>query len=214
MNDNAGSRFPSPAGASQTESLIDRESHFTGNYRTPHNLRIDGRYEGDIECRGTVFVGETAVVNARVLAGNVTVAGQFEGEIMCESRFEILRTGRVTGSVNTGVTVVHEGAFYQGELRMSRPEREQSRTPGPPAAAVADRPSTPPRPSSSVSPTIRTPLAAIERSTPPAPPAPRRRTPESPAPDSEPEMPASLAATSAGPRPGANGHAPAPGSES
>ena len=49
------------------ESLIDRESHFTGNYRTPHNLRIDGRYEGEIECHGTVFVGESATVKVRCL---------------------------------------------------------------------------------------------------------------------------------------------------
>lgn len=131
MNDPSAPRTspqpPRPAGASA--SLIDRESHFTGSYRTPHDLRIDGHYEGEIECRGTVFVGETAQVNARVSAGNVIIAGQFEGEIACDSRFEILPSGRVAASVSAAVTIVHEGAFYQGELRMFRPGQERPRRP-------------------------------------------------------------------------------------
>ena len=41
MADNPAYRPPSEPGRS--ESLIDRESHFTGTYRTPHDLRIEGR---------------------------------------------------------------------------------------------------------------------------------------------------------------------------
>ncbi len=127
---------PQPPAPSPSVSLIDRESHFTGTYRTPHDLRIDGRYEGEIECRGSVFVGETAQVNARVVAGNVIVAGQFEGEIACDSRFEILPSGRVAASVSAAVTVVHEGAFYQGELRMFRPGQERPRRSAQPTASA------------------------------------------------------------------------------
>ncbi len=98
-------RYPAQAAAT-SQSLIDRESHFTGSYRTPHNLRIDGRYEGDIDCQGTVFVGETAMVAARVIAGNVIIAGQFEGEIAVETRFEVLNTGRVSAPPSPWSTTV------------------------------------------------------------------------------------------------------------
>lgn len=201
----------------RTESLIDRESHFSGTYRTPHDLRIEGQYEGEIECRGTVFVGETANVNARIVAGNVTIAGHYEGEIMCDTRFEILRSGRVSGSVSAAITVVHEGAFYQGELRMTRPNDEQrrrqlgqlapaplvraaeARPPAPaPAPAQAVEPSTPPQPRPAATPPERTP---------PAPP--RRRAAEPSAEGNEPEMPASLA-VSAGARTNANGNGRGP----
>lgn len=138
MNESSALRTspPSPT-PTPSVSLIDRDSHFTGSYRTPHDLRIDGRYEGEIECRGSVFVGETAQVHARVVAGNVIVAGQFEGEIACDSRFEILPSGRVAASVSAAVTVVHEGAFYQGELRMFRPGQERPRRPAQPAPETA-----------------------------------------------------------------------------
>jgi cytoskeletal protein CcmA (bactofilin family) len=201
MNDTTGLRpsFQS-SGVARTESLIDRESHFTGNYRTPHDLRIDGRYEGDIECRGTVFVGETANVTARVIAGNVTVAGKFEGEVVCETRFEILRTGRVTGSVSSAVTVVHDGAFYQGELRMVRPGAEATAQAGYTETPLERSAATAP-PRSMAAQTVRMPIQPAERPE-PAPqqpaaaqptPSSRRRAAESGAPAAEPEMPASLA---------------------
>lgn len=200
------------------ESLIDRESHFTGTYRTPHDLRIEGRYEGEIECKGTVHVGETAVVNARIVAGNVTVAGQCDGEIACDNRFEILRTGRVSGTVTSSSTVVHEGAYYQGDLCMSRGPADRMRRE--PAAAPPVRQELPARPpampeparAAAPSPAPSSP-ATSER---PAPPAPRRRAPE-PATSEEAadtEMPSSLIPASATPQGYANGSGNGRGSSS
>ncbi len=191
-------RYPGPSTA-PSQSLIDRESHFTGSYRTPHNLRIDGRYEGDIDCQGTVFVGETAMVAARVIAGNVIIAGQFEGEIAVETRFEVLETGRVAATVSAAVTVVHDGAFYQGELHMFRPGsrppvRRGEQAHAAPLAGAA--PVSRPAPAAQATP----PPAPAEPSTAATPPptASRRRVVEPE--KNEPEMPASLIATAAGPR--------------
>jgi cytoskeletal protein CcmA (bactofilin family) len=206
MADSTSLRFaPEGAAGPRGESLIDRESHFTGTYRTPQDLRIEGRYEGEIECKGTVFVGESATVNARIVAGNVTVAGHCEGEIVCETRFEILRTGRVSGSVSSAVTVVHEGAFYQGELRMARGPGDRTRRD---TAAPAPAPLTRTEPSPVRTPTMTEPPSPPRAAAPPPapertpPPSPRRRQPETPTtPETdEPELPASLITASAAPR--------------
>jgi cytoskeletal protein CcmA (bactofilin family) len=154
------------------QSFVDRDSHFNGAYTTPNDLRIDGRYEGEIECRGTLIVAESADVNARVSAGNISVAGQLQGEIGCRGRFEILPTGRVGGSVLAGSIVVHEGARYDGELRM-RGEETADRGARPAAASPRRRP------------------AGLEATEPPAftPPSPRpngRVTSEEPASQSPP----------------------------
>ena len=100
------------------ESVIDQECFFEGTFRTPGNMRIEGTYQGAIECQGTLMIAETGQVNARVVAGNLIVGGQYTGEAQCESRFEVLRTGRVSGAVLATSTVVHDGAFFEGEIRM------------------------------------------------------------------------------------------------
>jgi cytoskeletal protein CcmA (bactofilin family) len=107
-----------PSGTSRLQSFIDRDSHFNGTHRTPHDLYIEGRFEGTIECAGALIVAETADVNARVSAESVSVAGHLQGEIGCRGRFEMLPTGRVEARVQAGTIVVHEGARYEGELRM------------------------------------------------------------------------------------------------
>jgi cytoskeletal protein CcmA (bactofilin family) len=100
------------------ESLIDNECFFEGTFRTPGNLRIEGTYQGVVECRGTLTIAETGRVNARILAGSLIVAGQLTGEAQCENRFEIVRTGQVNGAMYAATVVIHDGAFFEGEIRM------------------------------------------------------------------------------------------------
>lgn len=107
-------------------SFVDRDSHFNGSYVTSNDIRIEGRYEGEIECNGTLIVAESADVNARISAGNISVAGRLQGEIGCRGRFEILPRGHVEARVQAGTIVIHEGAQYDGELRMTRDESSQS----------------------------------------------------------------------------------------
>ena len=110
-----------------TYSVIDRHSAFDGTFRSDRDLRIDGEVKGTIECQGTLFVAEGAVVSARVDAEHVTVAGDLNGEILCRGRLQMLPSGRVRGKIATETLVIAEGAYYEGELEMTRPEDRDAR---------------------------------------------------------------------------------------
>lgn len=119
-------------GWSEQSSLVDRESYFNGVYRSPHDLRIEGEYEGEIQCNGTLTIAETARVSGSVNAGNMLVSGVLEGNVSCSDRFEIFNTGKVAARVLAGAVVIHEGAFYEGDMRMhvepaGLPAREYTR---------------------------------------------------------------------------------------
>jgi cytoskeletal protein CcmA (bactofilin family) len=139
----AGDPFAGHRGS--RESVIDQECYFEGTFRTPGNMRIEGTYEGVIECQGTLLIAESGRVNARIAAGNLTVAGRLQGEVLCESRFELLKSGRASGTISARTTVVHDGAFFEGEIRMGErveaardgagPRRPAA--PAPTASAVA-----------------------------------------------------------------------------
>lgn len=104
-------------------SVIDRYSNFDGTYQSTRDLRIEGQVKGTIECRGTLHIAQGANVNARVEAENISVAGELEGEITCRGRLQLLPSGRVRGKINTVTLVIHEGAFYEGELEMASPDQ-------------------------------------------------------------------------------------------
>ena len=99
-------------------SLIDRNSSFDGTFRSDRDLRIEGEAKGAIECQGTVFVAEGAVVAASVDAENVTVAGELSGEVRCKGRLQVMPSGRLRGKVATQRLVINEGAIYEGQLEM------------------------------------------------------------------------------------------------
>ena len=127
------------------ESVIDQDCFFDGTFRTPGNMRIEGAYQGVIECQGTLLIAESGQVNARIVAGSLIVAGQFTGEAQCDSRFEVLKTGRASGSIAATQTVVHDGAFFEGDIRMGGREAGSGGRTGPamrapePAAETAAR---------------------------------------------------------------------------
>lgn len=125
-------------------SVIDRFSRFDGDFVAERDLRVEGNVKGSIECHGTLFVAEGAVVAAKVTAENITVAGDLSGETRCRGKLHLLPTGRVRGRVSTSGLVITEGAIYEGELAMA--EDAQAATapqrptvvPAPPAAAQVE----------------------------------------------------------------------------
>lgn len=104
--------------ATDAFSLIDRDSSFDGTWRSERDLRIEGEAKGTIECRGTLFVADGAVVHATVEAEGVVVAGELTGEIRCRGRLQLMPSGRVRGKVSTRGLVINEGAIYEGQLEM------------------------------------------------------------------------------------------------
>lgn len=125
-------------------SVIDRHSQFDGTFRSSRDLRIEGEVKGTIECQGTLFVAEGAVVSAKVEAENITVAGDLSGEVRCLGRLQIMPSGQVRGKVTTATLVINEGAFYEGQLEMVPPEQRNQRAPGPAPRVLPPKPVAPP----------------------------------------------------------------------
>ena len=144
---------PNQAGSSQSGygdqdsfSVIDRFSRFDGDFVAERDLRVEGNVKGSIDCHGTLFVAEGAIVAAKVTAENITVAGDLSGETRCRGKLHLLPTGRVRGRVSTSGLVITEGAIYEGELAMSEDAPAETMPPRPtvvpaqPAAARTEAP--------------------------------------------------------------------------
>ena len=110
----------------EVETVIGERSTWEGTLRAEHSIRIKGKVEGDVETPRAVYIEEPAQVKARIAASVVVVAGQLEGAVNCTGRVELRSTGRVTGEVQAVVIVIQEGAYFDGSLRMTQPNRTPS----------------------------------------------------------------------------------------
>ena len=103
------------------EKTINIDAGLQGNlkFTGPVNLRLNGDFEGDLEAKGTLIIGEKADVKAKTVKGDtITIAGKVKGDIICSKRLELSASARVVGNVNTPVLVIADGALLKGECSM------------------------------------------------------------------------------------------------
>lgn len=99
-------------------SVLGPGINWKGDLRGSGGVRIEGSFEGEINIRGLVVIGETGRVSCdQMQANSVIVAGAVKGNITAE-KLEIRSTGRVWGDVTTVAFSTEEGAFLRGQVRM------------------------------------------------------------------------------------------------
>lgn len=106
--------------AKQQESIIDVDASMQGSliFNDAVNLRIRGSFDGTLETKGKLTIGETAVVKATIKCENIVVEGRVKGDIDASSQVDLSSTAVVEGTVKTPNLIVHEGAILQGKCMM------------------------------------------------------------------------------------------------
>ena len=105
--------------------IIDIETGMQGNmkFSGPINLRISGSFEGELEMKGTLIIGENANVKVGTIRGeNIKIQGKVKGDIVC-NRLELSRTAKLIGNVETSGLVIDEGAVLKGKCQMPIDEK-------------------------------------------------------------------------------------------
>ena len=107
-----------PAPVERITSVLGAGINWKGSLSGTGGVRIEGSFEGEIDVRGLLVVGEAGRVTCEDLRANVViVAGAVRGDITAE-KVEIRATGRVWGNVVTAAFATEEGAFLRGQIRM------------------------------------------------------------------------------------------------
>jgi len=97
---------------------VDAAMQGTLSFKDPVNLRINGKFEGNLETRGNLTIGTTAVVNADILGDNVIIGGRVKGKITARERLTLLPQAVVEGHIYPAKLNVAEGALLQGQCTM------------------------------------------------------------------------------------------------
>jgi len=96
------------------ESLIAADVTIEGKIEGAGDVRIAGRFKGDVNVQGNVTVEQGAHVNGQVNAATVIVSGQVEGNINASARVELLETGVINGDLKAAVLTVAAGSRMRG----------------------------------------------------------------------------------------------------
>jgi cytoskeletal protein CcmA (bactofilin family) len=84
------------------------------------DFQILGKFEGEINVTGKVFVAEGAQVDANINAAAIQIGGVVRGNLSATTRVEILPSGVLTGTLKTGSFSAADGASVKGEIWVAR----------------------------------------------------------------------------------------------
>lgn len=110
------------------KKVINIEAGMQGNvkFSGPVNLRISGKFEGELESKGVLIISEKADVKAKIIKGeDIKIAGKVIGDIVSSKRLELSAPAIVIGNIKSPILVINEGAILKGECQMPLKEETE-----------------------------------------------------------------------------------------
>jgi cytoskeletal protein CcmA (bactofilin family) len=115
----AAPRRPAPAPAPRVEggeSVIAANLSIEGKIEGTGNVKIAGRFKGDVRIDGNFSIEPGAHLTGQVLAGIVVVGGELQGNIESAKRVDVLEGGVIVGDVKAGSITVAAGSRMRGHV--------------------------------------------------------------------------------------------------
>lgn len=120
--------------AGELHTLLGKGSEFEGKLTFEGQVRIDGKYTGQIQTKDLLVIGEGAKVTAEILAGHIIINGSVEGTIRATTLVELHPPARVKGTIETPAMSMDKGVIFEGTTKMEN--LAATKAPPPPAAPV------------------------------------------------------------------------------
>ncbi|MDD4900035.1 MAG: polymer-forming cytoskeletal protein [Candidatus Omnitrophica bacterium] len=102
------------------EKILDVDAAMHGNlsFKDPVNLRINGKFEGNLDTKGNLTIASTANVVADVVGDNIIIGGRVRGRITAKERLTLLPSAIVEGELFPAKLNIAEGALFEGRCSM------------------------------------------------------------------------------------------------
>jgi cytoskeletal protein CcmA (bactofilin family) len=113
---------PMPSPMKESASRSRRESVFgvgvtiEGKIEGDTDVRITGKFKGDIHIKGDLVVEKGAHVTAKVSAVNVTLGGELNGNIIGAGQVKFLESGQMVGDLKASSLTVAAGSRMRGHV--------------------------------------------------------------------------------------------------
>ena len=106
-------------------NTIEKITTFVGNFVSEADFRVDGTFEGSIETKGKIVIGEKGSINGTIVCNSADIAGNFTGNIQVQDLLSVESTGSVEGDVTISKLIVESGAIFNANSSMKE-EKEKS----------------------------------------------------------------------------------------
>lgn len=103
----------------EDDKILDVNAAMQGSlvFSDPVNLRINGKFEGSLNTKGKLTIGQTAEIRADIIGENITIAGSIKGNVKATEVVKLLSTAQVIGNIEVPRISIEQGAIFNGKCR-------------------------------------------------------------------------------------------------
>lgn len=104
----------------EEEKILDVNASMKGSlvFSDPVNLKINGKFEGNLKTKGNLIIGEKATVFADIEGENIVISGLVKGKIKSTVLVTLTNQAVVYADIEAPKVSIQEGAVFNGTCRM------------------------------------------------------------------------------------------------
>ncbi len=98
------------------ESVFGAGVTIEGKIEGDANVRIAGKFKGDIQIKGDLSLEKGAHLEAKISAANVTIGGELVGNVAANGQVNLLESAQLTGDLKANTLTVAAGSRMRGHV--------------------------------------------------------------------------------------------------
>ena len=100
----------------RNESVFGPGVTIDGKIEGDANVRIAGKFKGEIHIKGDLTIEKGANVSAKVNATNITLAGEINGDVTASTHVKLVESAQVVGDLKAATLTVASGSRMRGHV--------------------------------------------------------------------------------------------------
>ncbi len=105
------------------ETVISAGLTVEGKIEGEGNVRVAGRFQGDVHVEGDLTVEPGAHISGEIHAETVTIGGEVEGNVEATIRVNLLESGQMIGDLKAAKLIVAAGSRMRGKVESGWDEK-------------------------------------------------------------------------------------------
>jgi cytoskeletal protein CcmA (bactofilin family) len=126
-------------GGGEVNAVLGKGTEFEGKLTFEGEVRIAGRFQGEIFSKDRLQVDDGARVQAEITTGVLIVYGEIVGNVKATQMVELKANAKVRGNIETPALIIEKGVIFEGSCKMENLGKGASVTPLKPAGDEKDK---------------------------------------------------------------------------
>ena len=105
-------------GGGEVNAVLGKGTEFEGKLTFEGEVRIAGRFQGEIFSKDRLQVDDGARVQAEITTGVLIVYGEIVGNVKATQMVELKANAKVRGNIETPALIIEKGVIFEGACKM------------------------------------------------------------------------------------------------